>query len=56
MDEKKPPVIRTEWEMMARHMDKLHGQLEEARRWNVIQTVIIALLTGALTYTLMCGV
>ena len=56
MDEKKPPVIRSEWEMMARHMDKLRGQLEESRRWCMVQSVIIALLAGALTYTLMCGV
>ena len=56
MDEKTPPVIRSEWEMMARHMDKLRGQLEESRRWCMVQLVIIALLAGALTYTLMCGV
>ena len=49
-------VRKEELRAMARHMDKLRGQLEEARRWNVVQTVIIALLAGALTYVLMCGV
>lgn len=49
-------IVETrELRAMARHMDKLRGQLEEARRWNVVQTVIIALLAGALTYTLACG-
>lgn len=55
MDEKKPPVIRSEWEMMARHMDKLRGQLEESRRWNIVQTIIILMLATALTYTLIQG-
>ncbi|WP_162612881.1 hypothetical protein [Lachnoclostridium sp. An14] len=49
-------VVETrKWRAMSRHVDKLRGQLEEARRWCIVQTVIIALLTGALTYVLMCG-
>ena len=48
-------VRKDELRAMARHMDKLRGQLEEARRWNIVQTIIIALLAGALTYVLVQG-
>ena len=50
-------IVETEeLRAMARHMDKLRGQLEEARRWNIVQTIIILMLATALTYVLMCGV
>lgn len=49
-------VVETrKWRAMSRHVDKLRGQLEEARRWNIVQTIIIALLAGALTYVLVQG-
>ena len=48
-------VRKEELQAMSRHVDKLRGQLEEARRWNIVQTIIIALLAGALTYVLVQG-
>lgn len=48
-------VRKDELRAMSRHVDKLRGQLEEARRWNIVQTIIIALLAGALTYVLVQG-
>lgn len=48
-------VRKEELQAMARHMDKLRGQLEEARRWNIVQTIIILMLATALTYTLIQG-
>ena len=49
-------VVETrKWRAMSRHVDKLRGQLEEARRWNLVQTIIILMLATALTYTLACG-
>lgn len=47
-------VVETrKWRAMSRHVDKLRGQLEEARRWCMVQSVIIALLAAALTYMLI---
>ncbi len=49
-------VVETrKWRAMSRHVDKLRGQLEEARRWNIVQTIIILMLATALTYTLIQG-
>lgn len=55
MDEKKPPVIRSEWEMMARHMDKLQGQLEESRRWCVTFFTLFVITAMGMTYVLIRG-
>ena len=48
-------VRKEELQAMSRHVDKLRGQLEEARRWNIVQTIIILMLATALTYTLIQG-
>ena len=49
-------VVETlKWRARSRHVDKLRGQLEEARRWNIVQTIIILMLATALTYTLIQG-
>lgn len=48
-------VRKDELRAMSRHVDKLRGQLEEARRWNIVQTIIILMLATALTYTLIQG-
>lgn len=47
--------MNKEWQMMVAYMDRLRGRLDESRRWNVVQTIIIAMLAAALSYTLVCG-
>ncbi|OUQ15456.1 hypothetical protein B5E84_14620, partial [Lachnoclostridium sp. An14] len=52
MDEKKPPVIRSEWEMMARHMDKLQGKVERLERDRAVLFWMFVITAMALAYVL----